>query len=630
MKFLIISTCILFVCNYCKFSYFLVLGIRESRIRFLKKYSFLDPNHRRILKEIQNEDNVYDVLGDSCRKSPPLYSTYSEYLRDNQVIQIEQEPKSLKNILSIETSFDDTCIAVVRSDGKILSDKKLSQEEVVKEYGGIKPVCAKLEHIKKIESLTDKVIEESGLKIQDIDEIAVTRGPGTELCLRVGYNYAKELSEKYKIPLVSENHIAGHCLSPLIDEHQFKYTVEGTPIKSNDLKFPYLCLLLSGGHSQIYLVENPSKFHLMCETQDEFVGNVLDKCAKLLGLDLSKGGGAELEKIADEVSDSKYKLTIPNKYNHYMEFCFSGVQSQLGLKTEQLVKSHNVEDAKRLPRKILSELAYGLQSTVFEGILIQLEMSLNAVETLFPINQLALVGGVASNDKLKKMILDLFYLRDESVRFSEQEMFLTRTKNMVKRYCKIGGNYLTSGNPYYKFFQDFVKNVTNLEDFIYYLCNPELYPEVLVPGYIIKIGKEHKRELYKSMLCTYFDLIGLKNVFKIKHKIGKYFKSFELIKPSKRILNLIENDSKFTLPLRRHGDEISDRRWDLYTTSKKYCTDNAVMIGFSLIQKNRMGIKEINSPEKINGKDVAPRWDLGTRKNWELLSDICKLDSLIK
>eukprot|EP00375_Theileria_parva_P001814 XP_764489.1 glycoprotein endopeptidase [Theileria parva strain Muguga] len=412
MKFLIIATCILFVCNYCKLSYFLVLGIREPRILFSKKYSFLYPNHRRILKNLQIGNNVYNFLRDSCEKNLSLYSNYSEYLRDNQTVQKEPKQKSLKNILAVETSFDDTCVAVVRSDGEILSDKKSAQEEIIEEFGGIKPSSARLAHINEIEMLSDKVIKESGLKISDIDEIAVTRGPGTELCLRVGYNYAKDLSKKYNIPLVSENHIAGHCLSPLIDRHQFVYS---------NLKFPYLCLLLSGGHSQIYLVENPSKFYLICDTLDEYAGNVLDKCAKLVGkfwryLALmcrreeehnwkrqqmrSKAQGSILQSQTRKATTWSF-----GKISEYKVFSFSGVQSQLTAVTRNLLKNYKVEDPRSLPGKLLNELAFGAQSkllnvdqsntclAVFESILAQLEMAINVVETLFPINKLALVGG---------------------------------------------------------------------------------------------------------------------------------------------------------------------------------------------------------------------------------------------
>lgn len=195
-------------------------------------------------------------------------------------------------------------------------------------------------------------------------------------------------------------------------------------------------------------------------------------------------------------------------------------------------------------------------------------------------------AGVACNEKLKKMILDMFYLRDHSVRYSNQENLYLRTKQLIKKYLKSGGNFFIGDNPYAKYYEDFSKKISGLKEFIYYLWNPEVYPEILMPGYISKVGKEHKSELYKTLLCTYFNLIGPKKVMKIDRNINRALHRSFLVKPSVRILKFIQSDSKFTLPL-GFGLPKPNTSWHLFSTSKNYCTDNAVMIAFSLIQKNR-------------------------------------------
>ncbi|UKJ90000.1 N(6)-L-threonylcarbamoyladenine synthase [Theileria orientalis] len=502
----------------------------------------------------------------------------------------------------METSFDDTCVAVVRSDGKILSEGSSSQAHIIEEFGGIKPFTSRDAHMETIESLCDRVIKESGLKMEDINEIAVTRGPGMELCLRVGYNFATELSNKYNIPLVSENHIASHCLSPMITDHQYKHLGSDKQEKSEDLKYPYLALLLSGGHSQIYMVEDPSTFHLMCDTQDQFAGSVLDKCARELGLEIEKGGGPELEKAAKQTNKSQFKFTLPSRTSSYLQFCFSGIQSQLKQAIKTTLKQYKLTTVKDLPREIINQLAYTSQSTLFGKVLDVLDRAMDISRTFFPIRQIVVVGGVSANNTLKNMIFDLLYESDDSVLFEKQKAFLRKVHQIVLRFIKGDRYMLTEDNPYRLMFEKFSRKVKNLEEYIHYLWNPNLIPDLLIPGRLEKVGTKHKNELYKGMIYLYLKQLDMKRLLRIKRSLRWVNKSLSLLEPSKFILQKIRNDRKSpcgTISL----ESQPNRRWDLYSTSKKYSTDNAVMIGFSLIEKHKMGFRTIKSQERIDGKD---------------------------
>ncbi|BAM41702.1 uncharacterized protein TOT_040000083 [Theileria orientalis strain Shintoku] len=586
MKILIRIKCILCICICVNRNIFAVFSLKQQIAQNGSKYIFLSKSRVKCRSKQCINSSVYRGRKDSFVKYGYVTPNYSNYLEANKVINTKPEGEKLLNILSIETSFDDTCVAVVRSDGKILSEGSSSQAHIIEEFGGIKPFTSRDTHMETIESLCDKVMKESGLKMEDINEIAVTRGPGMELCLRVGYNFATELSKRYNIPLVSENHIASHCLSPMITDHQYKHMGNGMQEKSEDLKYPYLALLLSGGHSQIYMVENPSSFHLMCDTQDQFAGSVLDKCARELGLEIEKGGGPELEKAAKQTNISQFKFTLPSKTSSYLQFCFSGIQSQLKEAIKTTLNKWKMSTVKELPRDIINQLAYTAESTLFDKVLDVLDRAMDISRTFFPIRQVVVVGGVAANNTLKNMIFNLLYDTDDSVLYEKQKVFLRKVHQIVLRFIRGDRYTLTEDNPYRLMFEKFSRKVKSLDEYIHYLWNPDLMPELLIPGRLEKVGTKHKNELYKGMIYLYLKQLNMKRLLRIKRAIRRVDKSMALLEPSKYILQKIRNDKKspcFTISL----EPQQSRRWYLYSTSKKYSTDNAVMIGFSLIEKHR-------------------------------------------
>ena len=180
-------------------------------------------------------------------------------------------------ILGIESSCDETAVSIIEENNnktKILSNIVSSQVDVHKEFGGVVPELAARSHIEKIDLITKKAIRESGIKIQDIDAVATTAGPGLIVCLSVGLSFGKTLAFSLNKPFIAVNHLEGHALSPKLD---------------SKLDYPYLLLLISGGHTQFLNVQGLGKYKRLGTTIDDAVGEAFDKTAKLLGIEFPGG-----------------------------------------------------------------------------------------------------------------------------------------------------------------------------------------------------------------------------------------------------------------------------------------------------------------------------------------------------
>jgi len=214
-------------------------------------------------------------------------------------------------ILGIESSCDETS-ASVSYHRKILSNTTINQV-VHKEYGGVVPEIASREHLDLISKVVELALIDSGIKIDDIDAIAVTNGPGLKGALMVGVNFAKGLSISKNIPIIGVNHMEGHLFSNFIDLKEIKY--------------PFLCLLVSGGHTQIWNVKKYKDYNLLSNTIDDAAGEAFDKGARLLGL--SYPGGPEIEKLAKDGDLSKFKFPIAKIKDSENNFSFSGLKTSL-------------------------------------------------------------------------------------------------------------------------------------------------------------------------------------------------------------------------------------------------------------------------------------------------------------
>ena len=230
-------------------------------------------------------------------------------------------------ILGIESSCDETAASLITENEQgipiVLSNIVSSQVEVHKEFGGVVPELAARSHVEKIDSIVEKAIDISGRKIQDIDAIASTAGPGLIVCLSVGLSFGKALALSLNKPFIAVNHLEGHALSPKLN---------------SKLDYPYLLLLISGGHSQFLSVEGLGKYKRLGTTIDDALGETFDKAAKLLGIKFP--GGPQIEVLAAKGDSSRYDLPKPifNKGGCNLSFA--------GLKTAVLKISKNIKTEK--------------------------------------------------------------------------------------------------------------------------------------------------------------------------------------------------------------------------------------------------------------------------------------------
>ena len=201
-------------------------------------------------------------------------------------------------ILGIESSCDETAASILAENNQgiptILSNIVSSQVDVHKEFGGVVPELAARSHIEKIDLITKKAISESGIKIQDIDAVATTAGPGLIVCLSVGLNFGKTIALSLKKPFIAVNHLEGHALSPKLN-----YKID----------YPYLLLLISGGHSQFLSVQGLGKYKRLGTTIDDALGEAFDKTAKLIGIEFP--GGPKIEEFAKLGDKNYYSLPKP-------------------------------------------------------------------------------------------------------------------------------------------------------------------------------------------------------------------------------------------------------------------------------------------------------------------------------
>ena len=276
-------------------------------------------------------------------------------------------------ILGIDTSCDDTSAAVVSSELEIRSNIVSSQHEIHGKFGGVVPELASRRHLENIIPVIDHALSVADVSLDEIDCIAVTRGPGLIGSLVVGIAAAKAISEAKNIPIIGVNHIEGHITTSLMTDH--------TP------EFPFVCLVVSGGHTNLYLAESPGTYRLIGRTRDDAAGEAFDKVAKLLGLGYP--GGRPIEKAAQEFTGET--LSFPRAYldKDSFDFSFSGVKTAVRnyLKKEGQHSKHET-----------SRVAHGFQEAVV-GVLV--DKAVHLAER-YAVGAVSLTGGVAANGRLRE------------------------------------------------------------------------------------------------------------------------------------------------------------------------------------------------------------------------------------
>lgn len=275
-------------------------------------------------------------------------------------------------ILGIETSCDETGVALLDSSGGLRSHALYSQIDLHAEYGGVVPELASRDHIRRIVPLVRRVIAEGGADLSQLDAIAFTRGPGLAGALLVGASVAVSLAYALRIPALGVHHLEGHLLAPLLDPEP--------------PEFPFVALLVSGGHSQLMAVEGVGRYTLLGDTLDDAAGEAFDKTAQLLGLGYP--GGPAIAKLAATGSAGHFKLPRPLLNSRDLNFSFSGLKTAV----MTLIKNTSLDDTTR------ADIALEFQSAVVDVLSTK---SFAALEQT-GMQRLVVAGGVGANQALRK------------------------------------------------------------------------------------------------------------------------------------------------------------------------------------------------------------------------------------
>ena len=289
-------------------------------------------------------------------------------------------------ILAIESSCDDTSAAVIR-DGVLLSNVTASQR-VHEEFGGVVPELASRAHQLNIVPVVDAALKRADVDSKDLSAIAFTRGPGLLGSLLVGVSFAKGMALAHNIPLVEVNHLQAHILAHFIKTNSEASNSEASP------SFPFLCLLVSGGNSQIVLVKSHREMEIVGQTIDDAAGEAFDKCAKIMGLPYP--GGPWIDRLAKEGNAEAFQFAKPNIPGYNYSFS--------GLKTSFLYfLRDNLKENENFMEENKADLCASLQKTVIDILINKLKRAAKDLK----INEIAVAGGVSANSGLRDALLDL-------------------------------------------------------------------------------------------------------------------------------------------------------------------------------------------------------------------------------
>ena len=285
-------------------------------------------------------------------------------------------------VLGIETSCDETAVAIVDDHKNILAHSLNSQIKIHQEFGGVVPEVAARGHIEVLDDLIEDALRQANLKLSDIAAFAATSGPGLIGGVIVGMMAAKTLASIHKKPFLAINHLEAHVLTPRL---------------SSDVVCPFLTLLISGGHCQILLAKEIGQYEKIGQSIDDALGEAFDKVAQMLGLQYP--GGPEVEKYALKGDENRFKLTRPlidsKNHDHLYDFSFSGLKTHVRREIEKLVG----EEFSHLttPQKLKEQDVYDMCAS-FQRVVVEIVLNrLNNVLHKYPIENLVISGGVAAN-----------------------------------------------------------------------------------------------------------------------------------------------------------------------------------------------------------------------------------------
>tara|TARA_B100000900_G_C20584832_1_gene719076 strand:+ start:155 stop:1228 length:1074 start_codon:yes stop_codon:yes gene_type:complete len=288
-------------------------------------------------------------------------------------------------ILGIESSCDETAASVITEDERgiplVLSNVVSSQVDIHKEFGGVVPELAARSHIEKIDWIVQKAINDSGRKIEEIDAVASTAGPGLIVCLSVGLSFGKALASTLKKPFIAVNHLEGHALSPKLN---------------SKINYPYLLLLISGGHTQYLIVEGLGKYKRLGTTIDDAAGEAFDKTAKLLGIEFP--GGPQIEILAKKGDPTKFDLPKPIINKGGCNLSFAGLKTAILRITKNIKNEKDKYDLAASFLKTMEEILYKKSKVAFKEFN---NINKNKNKTF------VVAGGVAANKKIREVLIKL-------------------------------------------------------------------------------------------------------------------------------------------------------------------------------------------------------------------------------
>ena len=350
---------------------------------------------------------------------------------NNRHIGISANYQIMSFILAIESSCDETSAAICR-DGKILSNI-IAGQKVHEQYGGVVPELASRAHIQNIIPVIDAAMKKAGCNIGDIDAIAFTQSPGLIGSLLIGSQFAKSLALSLNKPLIAVHHMQAHVLANLIDDPK--------------PTFPFLCLTVSGGHTQIVMCESPTKMKVIGETIDDAAGEAFDKTAKLLGLPYP--GGPLIDKYAKDGDADRFQFPEPQIPG--LDFSFSGLKTSILYFLQNAGKSHiykeqflATEDEKnKFIKENLNDLCASIQQRIVSILLNKLKKA--SIET--GIKDICIAGGVSANSGLRKAF-------EEVGKKSNWNTFIPAFE-----YCTDNAGMIAI-TAYYKFLEDQFSDLT--------------------------------------------------------------------------------------------------------------------------------------------------------------------------
>ena len=292
-------------------------------------------------------------------------------------------------ILGIETSCDETAAAVVTDAREILSNEVLSQLDEHRPYGGVVPEVAARAHLDAIGTIIDNAMKKAGLEYGDLDGVAATGGPGLIGGVLVGVMAAKAIASVHKIPFVAVNHLEGHALTVrLTGDHD-----------GNSVEFPYLLLLVSGGHCQLLIVEGPGHYKRLGTTIDDALGEAFDKSAKMMGLGYP--GGPAVERYAQAGNPERFDLPRPLRKRAGCDFSFSGLKTKVRQQIENFPPGPVSEQDK-------SDLCASFQKAAGDVLVDRCANAIDMFKDLHPQGKtLVVAGGVAANQELRQRLMTL-------------------------------------------------------------------------------------------------------------------------------------------------------------------------------------------------------------------------------